>query len=52
VIVPCGITDKGVTSLSTELGRDVSLDEVALRAGEVFADLHESRLVWRQGVPG
>jgi lipoyl(octanoyl) transferase len=26
--VPCGITDAGVTSLSAELGRDVSVDEV------------------------
>jgi lipoyl(octanoyl) transferase len=27
-IVPCGITDAGVTSLTAELGRDVSVDEV------------------------
>jgi lipoyl(octanoyl) transferase len=27
-IVPCGISDAGVTSLSAELGRDVSIDEV------------------------
>jgi lipoyl(octanoyl) transferase len=27
-IVPCGITDAGVTSLSAELGRDVPVDEV------------------------
>jgi lipoyl(octanoyl) transferase len=27
-IVPCGITDAGVTSLSKELGRDVTIDEV------------------------
>jgi lipoyl(octanoyl) transferase len=27
-IVPCGITDATVTSLSRELGRDVSVDEV------------------------
>lgn len=26
-IVPCGITDRGVTSLSRELGRDVSIEE-------------------------
>jgi lipoyl(octanoyl) transferase len=26
-IVPCGITDAGVTSLSKELGRDVAIDE-------------------------
>ncbi len=26
--VPCGIADAGVTSLSKELGRDVTIDEV------------------------
>ena len=28
LIVPCGITDRGVTSISKEIGRKVSLDEV------------------------
>jgi lipoyl(octanoyl) transferase len=28
-IVPCGITDAGVTTLSLELGREVSVREVA-----------------------
>jgi lipoyl(octanoyl) transferase len=28
VVIPCGITDAGVTSLSRELGRDVTVDEV------------------------
>jgi lipoyl(octanoyl) transferase len=27
-IVPCGIADAGVTSLSSELGRDVTVDEI------------------------
>jgi lipoyl(octanoyl) transferase len=27
-IVPCGLTDAGVTSLSAELGRDVTVAEV------------------------
>ena len=27
-IIPCGITDAGVTSLSAELARDVAVDEV------------------------
>ncbi|XP_064455689.1 octanoyl-[acyl-carrier-protein]:protein N-octanoyltransferase LIPT2, mitochondrial-like [Ornithodoros turicata] len=33
-IIPCGIKGKGVTSLSRELGRDVSIDD----AHEVFLD--------------
>ena len=28
-IVPCGISDAGVTTMSAELGRDVTIDEVA-----------------------
>jgi lipoyl(octanoyl) transferase len=42
-IVPCGITDAGVTSLSAELGRDVSVLEVA--------DLVEQRLALGALVP-
>ena len=37
-IVPCGIADAGVTSLSAELGREVSVAEVA--------DLAEAHLGW------
>ena len=37
-IVPCGIADAGVTSLSVELGRPVGVLEVA--------DLVEARLGW------
>ena len=29
LIVPCGITDKGVTSMERLLGRQVPMDEVA-----------------------
>jgi lipoyl(octanoyl) transferase len=28
MIVPCGITDKGVTSLQKELGREIDLEKV------------------------
>ena len=31
LIVPCGIADRGVTSLARELGREVRLDEAATR---------------------
>lgn len=39
-IVPCGIADAGVTSLSAELGRDVTIDEVRdAAAADVLAAL-------------
>ena len=45
LIVPCGIADKGVTSLATQLGRTVEMDEVedrfAARFTDVFARLAE-----------
>ena len=37
LIVPCGIADKGVTSLSVELGRAVTVDEVADGFVQAFA---------------
>ncbi len=37
--VPCGITDAGVTSLSVELGRDVTVEEVAPLAERHLTEL-------------
>jgi lipoyl(octanoyl) transferase len=42
-IVPCGITDAGVTTLSAELGRDVTVSEVLPLAERHLAEL----LAWR-----
>ncbi|MFD2571490.1 lipoyl(octanoyl) transferase LipB [Spirosoma soli] len=44
-IVPCGITDKAVTSLAAELGREVALDEVADRVQHHMAELFDMELV-------
>jgi lipoyl(octanoyl) transferase len=44
VIVPCGIADKGVTSLRRELGRDVPLDEVMDRLEAHFGELFDAAL--------
>jgi lipoyl(octanoyl) transferase len=44
LIVPCGITDKGVTSLEKLLGRPVAMDEVETAAAQAFADVFERRL--------
>ena len=47
LIVPCGITDRGVTSLEALLGREVAVDEVATRViarvCEVFGREAEER---------
>ena len=41
LIVPCGITDKGVTSLQKLLGHSVSMDEVELAAETAFRNVFE-----------
>ena len=38
-IVPCGLHDRGVTSMSRLLGRRVDLDEAAARLGRRFAEV-------------
>jgi len=50
-IVPCGIQDRGVTSLTQELGRDVSLAEVALQAAAHFAVIFQAELSFAAGAP-
>jgi len=44
-IVPCGITDKEVTSLHIELGREVNIDEVKQKLKGHIASLFEMELV-------
>jgi lipoyl(octanoyl) transferase len=43
-IVPCGIPDAGVTSLTAELGRRVSVDEVRARVAGAVCTALDSRL--------
>jgi lipoyl(octanoyl) transferase len=50
-IVPCGIADAGVTSLSRELGRELSLRDVETRAAGHLAALLGAELVWHEGAP-
>lgn len=39
LIVPCGITDKGVTSLERELGQDVPREQVEQRVARIFGEV-------------
>lgn len=45
LIVPCGIADKGVTSMEVELGRSVSMDEVADAVVREFSRVFSAELV-------
>jgi lipoyl(octanoyl) transferase len=44
-IVPCGISDAGVTSLTAELGRRVTVDDVLAPVAEAVCDALDGRLV-------
>jgi lipoyl(octanoyl) transferase len=50
-IVPCGITDRGVTSLSHELQRPLALPDVEERTVRHLATLLDAELVLRDGPP-
>ncbi|MCO7195062.1 lipoyl(octanoyl) transferase LipB [Pseudonocardia sp. McavD-2-B] len=43
-IVPCGIADAGVTTLTAELDREVTVDEVAVPAAAAVLDALDGRL--------
>lgn len=45
MIVPCGITDKGVTSLSRLLGRQMEIQEVAHVAARHFGEVFDRNVI-------
>lgn len=51
LIVPCGIADKGVTSLELELGRALAIDDVIDAYLPIFAELFDCDPVERSGSP-
>jgi|ERR1051326_184977 lipoyl(octanoyl) transferase len=46
LIVPCGITEKPVTSMARELGKDISLQEVAHSVSRNFGFVFQSQILW------
>jgi lipoyl(octanoyl) transferase len=52
MIVPCGIQDKGVTSLSAELGRTVHVGDVFEPLARHFAERYDADIEWHNGLPG
>ncbi|MGB5813550.1 MAG: lipoyl(octanoyl) transferase LipB, partial [Polyangiales bacterium] len=50
-IVPCGIADKEVTSLTRERGREVPVAEILDRTATHFASLYDAPVVWQDGPP-
>ena len=51
LIVPCGIDDKAVTSLSRELDRTVTVDDIAVPLATHFAALYDETPEWTDTVP-
>jgi lipoyl(octanoyl) transferase len=50
LIVPCGITDKPVTSIERETGREPSLEEVATSASRNFGRVFNSQMLWLESI--
>jgi lipoyl(octanoyl) transferase len=44
-IIPCGINNKGVTSLNKELGRDVDVEEIKEKLKRNFESLFEAEII-------
>ncbi len=51
-IVPCGITDAGVTSLSAELGRRIAVDDVRAAVADAVCDALDGALPVRDHLAG
>jgi lipoyl(octanoyl) transferase len=51
LIVPCGIRDRGVTSLSHELGTAVSMDDTRARVVRAFTTHYDATFTLHEGAP-
>ena len=52
LIVPCGIEDKSVTSISAELGRVIDVEDVVEPLATHFAALYDEDPEWQASIPG
>jgi len=50
LIVPCGITDKPVTSMQRELQKTVALEEVASTASRNFGRVFNTQMLWLESL--
>jgi lipoyl(octanoyl) transferase len=50
LIIPCGITAKPVTSIETELGRQVSMQSVAESVSRNFGVVFNSQMLWLESL--
>ena len=50
LIIPCGITSKPVTSMAKELGRQLSLQEVAHSVSRNFGVVFQSQMLWLESL--
>jgi lipoyl(octanoyl) transferase len=50
MIVPCGITNKPVTSMQRELQRSLTMDEVATAASRNFGRVFQAQILWLESL--
>ncbi len=50
LIIPCGITAKPVTSMTKELGNELSLPEVANSVSRNFGVVFQSQMLWLESI--
>ncbi len=46
LLIPCGVADRGVTSMERELGRPIDLEEVSTQLVQAFAQVFDRPVVW------
>ena len=50
LIVPCGITDRTVTSMERELQKPLTLEEVTIAASRNFGRVFQSQMLWLESM--